>query len=221
MAPGTTGAIVPFRRYSITMLSTSMTLKEFDDGYWYAAELKSFATKLGVGNGSKLRKGELEAAIRGFLVSGELAQPRRGVRPAAPVRDVERGLTLKLPVMVYTNDAQTKEFLERESRRLAPDHKQRSGSRYRLNRWREQQSAAGVRITYGDLVREYVRLNRPDAVHERAPQVCYINFLSDFFAAEKEAVRADGLRAWAEVKKLDGPKTYRAWKQAKARRALS
>ena len=62
-------------------------------------------------------------------------------------------------------------------------------------------------------MREYVRLNRPDVAHERAPQVCYINFLSDFFAAEKNAVRTDGLRAWAEVKRLDGPKTYQAWKQ--------
>ena len=195
-----------------------MTLQEFDHGYWYAAELKAFARELGIRHGAKLRKLELEAVIRDFLVSGKVAEPRRGVKPAAQVKDVERGLSLKLPVMVYTNDAETKEFLERESRRLAPEHKQRSGSRYRLNRWREQQIAAGVKITYGDLVREYVRLNRPEVEYERAPQVCYINFLSDFFVAEKGAVRADGLRAWAEVKKLDGPKTYAAWKRAKARR---
>jgi hypothetical protein len=200
------------------MLSPSMTPTEFRHGYWYAAELKSFAAEIGVPRASKLRKDELEAAILGFLVSGKLVELRRSVRPAALVKDVERGLSLELPVLVYTNDAETKDFLERESRRLSPEHKHRSGSRYRLNRWREQQIAAGVKITYGDLVREYVRQNRPDVVHERAPQVRYINFLSDFFAAEKDAVRADGLRAWAEVKKLDGPKTYRAWKQAKARR---
>jgi SAP domain-containing new25 len=199
------------------MLSRSMTVTEFANGYWYAAELRSFAVEIGVPCASKLRKEELEAAILGFLVSGKLVQPPRSVSPAAAVRDVERGLRLKLPVVVYTNDAETKEFLERESRRLSPGHKQRSGSRYRLNRWRERQIAAGAKITYGDLVREYVRLNRPDAAHERAPQVCYVNFLSDYFAAEKDAVRADGLRAWAEVKQLDGPKTYRAWKQAKGR----
>ena len=200
------------------MLSASMTPTEFRDGYWYAAELKSFAAKIGVPHASKLRKQELETAILGFLVTGKLVRSRRAVRPAAPVRDVERGLHWKLPVMVYTNDAETKEFLERESRRLWPEHRQRSGSRYRLNRWREQQIAAGVALTYGDLVREYVRLNRPDVSHERAPQVCYINFLSDFFAAEKNAARADGLRFWAEMKQLEGPKTYQAWKQAKARR---
>jgi hypothetical protein len=34
-------------------------------------------------------------------------------------------------------------------------------------------------------VREYVRLNRPDVARERVPQVCYINFLSDFFTQRK------------------------------------
>ena len=77
-------------RYVTTMLSPSMTLNEFDQGYWYAAELKSFATALGVRHGSKLRKDELEASIRGFLVSGKVLQPRRRVRPAASVKDVER-----------------------------------------------------------------------------------------------------------------------------------
>jgi hypothetical protein len=76
---------------------------------------------------------------------------------------------------------------------------------------------AGQQITYGDLVREYVRLNRPEVVHEKAPRGFYVVFLSDFFASEKDAVRADGLRAWAEVKKLDGPNTYTVWKKAKDR----
>jgi hypothetical protein len=194
-----------------------MTLEEFDHGYWYATHLRSFAAELGIRHRSKLRKDELEASVRGFLRSGKVVPPKRHLGRAAAVKDVERGLSLTLPVLVYTNDVETKEFLERESRRLAPGHKQRSGSRYRLNRWREQQIAVGLKITYGDLVREYVRLNRPDAVHERAPQVCYVNFLSDFFAAQKDAVRADGLRAWAEVKKLDGPNTYQTWKKARAR----
>ena len=207
----------PGKRFIRAMLSPAMTLEQFDHGYWYALELKSFAQEIGITHASKRRKDELEAAIRAFLVSRKLVQPRRNVLPVAPVKDVDRGLSLKLPVMVYTNDAGTKGFLERESRRLSPEHKQRSGSRYRLNRWREQQIAAGLKITYGDLVREYVRLNRPDVRHQRAPLACYIYFLSDFFAAEEGATRSDGLRAWAELKRLDGPKTYQAWKQAAER----
>lgn len=192
-----------------------MTVTEFDHGYWYASELKSFACEIGIPRASELRKEELEGAIRGFLSSGKPVRPRGSVKPAEQVKDVDRGLRLKLPVMVYTNDSETKEFLERESLKLSSKHKQRSGSRYRLNRWREQQVASGVKITYGDLVREYVRLNRPDVAHERAPLVCYINFLSDFFAAEENVVRADGLRAWAEVKQLNGPNTYQSWKRSR------
>ena len=76
------------------------------------------------------------------------------------VRDVERGLSLDLRVVVYTNDKKTKEFLEREALRLAPGLKRKSGARYRLNRWREDRVANGVKITYRDLVREYVRLSQ-------------------------------------------------------------
>ena len=199
-------------------LSPGMTLKEFDHGYWYALELKAFAAGIGVRQAAKLRKDELEAAIRSFLQTGSVAGGGRELKPAAPVKDVEQGLRLARRVAVYTNDAETKEFLEREALRVELGHKRRSGSRYRLNRWREEQIALGVKITYGDLVREYVRLNLPGTAYERTPQVRYVNFLSDFFAAESAAVRADGLQAWRDVKKLDGPKTYRAWKRAQTAR---
>ena len=48
-----------------------------------------------------------------------------------------------------------------------------------------------------------------------------MNDLIDIAVIEDNRMFIDGLRAWAEVKKLDGPKTYRAWKQAKARQVLS
>jgi hypothetical protein len=60
--------------------------------------------------------------------------------------------------------------------------------------------------------------------HEPAAQSCIENhhpsvlFGADTNDGGVDAVRADGLRAWAEVKKLDGPKTYQAWKQTKAPR---
>lgn len=59
-----------------------MTLTEFEHGYWYASELKSFASKIGIPRASQLRKEELEASIRGFLSSGEVVPPRRSVKPA-------------------------------------------------------------------------------------------------------------------------------------------
>ena len=86
------------------------------------------------------------------------------------VRDVERGLSLDLRVVVYTNDKMTKDFLEREALRLSPGLKRKSGARYRLNRWREDRIANGVTITYRDLVEEYVRLSQTDPDFPKTPR---------------------------------------------------
>ena len=43
-----------------------------------------------------------------ILVSGKLVQPQRSVRPAAMVKDVERGLRLKLPVMATSTTPRPK-----------------------------------------------------------------------------------------------------------------
>ena len=52
-------------------LSTPMTETEFDNGYWYADDLKKFAEKIGVPSARRLRKDELEQAVRHFLRTGE------------------------------------------------------------------------------------------------------------------------------------------------------
>jgi hypothetical protein len=192
-------------------LSKSMSLTEFDNGYWYATELKRFGVELGIPSASKLRKDELEEAIKLFLKTGKRKQPPQRKLSPEGVRDVERGLKLDLPVIVYTNDKETKTFLEREAKRMSPAHKRKSGSRYRINRWREDQLARGVKITYGDLIAEYVRLNQTDGPFEKIPQVRYINFMSEFLSNEKSATREDAIKAWKKVKQLDAPKTYQSW----------
>ena len=58
-------------------LSKKMTLRQFDHGYWYATELKRFAQSLGLPSAHKLRKDELEKAIRRFLAHGELTSPTK------------------------------------------------------------------------------------------------------------------------------------------------
>ena len=192
-------------------LSTSMTLTEFDTGYWYATELKEFAEAIGIPSAAKLRKDELEKAIKLFLATGKNENPTKRNLSASGTKDVERGLRLDLPVVVYTNDKETKAFLEREGQKLAPGMKRKSGVRYRLNRWREEQLTRGVQLTYGDLVREYVRLNETKEPFARIPHGRYINFVSDFMAAEKGATRDQATRAWKELKALDLPKNYRSW----------
>ena len=99
---------------------------------------------------------------------------------------------------------------------MAPDVRQKSGVWYRLNRWREDRVARGARPTDGDLVRQYVALNRMERF-ERIPYRCYINFVAEFLAAEKGATRAQAITAWKELKRVDIPKSYACWAEVRAR----
>ena len=194
-------------------LSTSMTLTQFDNGYWYATELKDFAKTIGIPFANRLRKDELEDCIKLFLKTGKIDFPNKRSFATRSTKDVDLGLSLDLPVAVYTNDKTTKDFLEKEAQKIAWGLKRKSGVRYRLNRWREEQLGKGVRITYGDLVREYVRLNQTDGAFAQIPFDCYVNFLSNFLKAEKGANREQAIKAWEELKTLDAPKNYRSWKK--------
>jgi hypothetical protein len=201
-------------------LAKSMTIEQFDNGYWYALEIKAFANDIGIPASSKLRKDELEKLIKHFLRTGQVKSPTRKTLDRSGVRDVEKGLNLRLPVVTYTNDKETKGFIETEALKIAPKLKRKSGVRYRLNRWREQQIDSGIKITYRDLVREYVRLNQVQGSFPqvKTPSGRYINFLSDFLAQEKNATRAHALKAWQQLKKADIPKNYRAWKKKHGRK---
>jgi hypothetical protein len=196
-----------------TKLSRSMTSTQFDNGYWYATELKDFAKTIGIPSASTLRKDELESAIKLFLQTGRIESPAKRSLLTPRVRDVERGLRLDLRVVVYTNDKTTKDFLEREARRIAPNVKRKSGARYRLNRWRDARIANGVKLTYRDVVREYVRLCQTAGPFAQIPHGRYINFMRDFMAAEPNATREQAISAWTALKALDVPKDYRSWKK--------
>jgi hypothetical protein len=188
-----------------------MTVKQFDNGYWYAIELKEFAERIGIPFANKLRKDELERAIKLFLETGKVKTPTKRSLSNSGSKDVELGLRLDLRVVVYTNDKETKNFLERESQKIAPGLKRKSGARYRLNRWREDQLVKGIKLTYKDLVEEYVRLNQTSKPFAHIPHGRYINFVADFLAREKGATREQAIRAWKKLKKLDVPKDYRSW----------
>jgi hypothetical protein len=192
-------------------LSAAMTVKQFDNGYWYATELKEFAERIGIPSANKLRKDELERAIKLFLETGKVKTPTKRNLSNSGRKDVELGLRLDLRVVVYTNDKETKDFLERESQKLAPGLKRKSGARYRLNRWREDQLVKGVKLTYGALVEEYVRLNQTTKPFVHIPSGRYINFVADFLAVEKGATREQAIREWKKLKTLDVPKDYRSW----------
>ena len=194
-------------------LSKSMSVTDFDNGYWYATEIKSFAKELKIVGVSKFRKDELEELIKHCLRTGNVKRSTRKRPGGSGLKDSDRGLKLSLPVGVYTNNKETKSFIVREARKIAPNFKEKSGSRYRLNRWREEQIERGVKITYGDLVTQFVELSETAGRFPQAPSGRYINFLSDYFLGEKGADRDEAIKAWNTLKNLDIPKTYSAWRK--------
>jgi hypothetical protein len=212
---GATKLIGPARKRK---LSAAMTLRAFDNGYWYAAELRSFAVKMRIPSASKLRKDQLEAAIKNLLFDEGAKFAAIAVTPKQGPRDIDRGLRLDLTVVHYTSNKETKLFIEREASKIQPGFKRASGTRYLLNRWREEQIAAGHGITYRDLVLQAIALNESKRGPLRLEHGRYVNFISDYMAENEGASHGDAVRAWHEVKAMDAPKTYAAWARGRARR---
>ena len=198
-----------------TKLSKFITEEQFDNGYWYAVEIKAFANEIGVPAASRLRKDELEELIKHFLRTGDVKGATRKPRSTSGVRDIEKGLHPKLPVVMYTSNKETKDFIVKEALKLVPNLSRKSGARYRLNRWREAQIDKGIEITYEDLARQYVKLNQLEGSFPQAPSGRYINFVSDFLVGEKNSTREQAMNAWGRLKELDIPKNYRAWKKSR------
>jgi hypothetical protein len=196
-------------------LSSYMTETQFNNGYWYAVELKDFAIELGIPLASKLRKDEIEKSIKHFLRTGNILKPTKRNLTKTGVKDVKIGLSVKLPIINYTCNKETIQFIVSEANKIEPDLKEKSGVRYRLNRWREEQLTNGNKITYGDLVIKYIELNQKDGSFARIPSGRYINFLSDFLTNETNATRPEAVKAWKQLKKIDIPKTYKAWRKHK------
>ena len=190
-----------------------MTEMEFDHGYWYSEELKAFAKTIGIPSTSVLRKDELEKAIKHFFRTGKKSALVKRKLTKGSAKDVHLGLRPDLPVGNYTNDPTTKEFIIREAKKRDPDFRERSGSRYRLNRWREEQLSKGRRIVYGDLVDQFESLNKKGKKYERISSGRYINFLSDYMKEVSGATLPAAISAWNSLKSKNVPKTFSGWKQ--------
>jgi SAP domain-containing new25 len=198
------------------VLSPTMTVRDFENGYWYLDQLKKFAKRISIPAAKKLRKDELEKAIVAFLRTGNAALPTKRSLRKTGVKDIARGLKLKLRIENYTSNRETKDFIVAQARMTAPDVREKSEVWYRLNRWREEQITSGKHPTYDDLVRQYIDLNKMDRF-KRVPHGRYINFVADFLEADKSATRAEAIAAWAKLKELDVPKDYVSWLKARAK----
>jgi hypothetical protein len=196
-------------------LTKHITRAQFDNGYWYADEIKAFAKELGIANSSKLRKDELEKMVGEFIRTGKVSSSIRSNISRSGVKDYELGLKPGLRIVNYTSNKQTKQFLEKEALKIRPGLKKKSGARYRLNRWREEQLSQGKKITYADLIDEYIRLNESKAPFEKIPHGRYINFITEYLKKEPGATREKAIKAWKKLKTLDVSKEYKSWKKGR------
>jgi len=193
-----------------------MTVREFENGYWYVYELRDLGGRIGIPETARLRKDELERAILAFLQTGAIKLATKRALRKTGMKDLERGLSLNLRIEHYTSNRETKDFIVQQARKVSPEVREKPGVWYRLNRWREEQVTKGNHPTYGDLVRQYIALNKMERF-EKIPHGRYINFVAEFLAAEK-GPRADAIAAWTELKSMDVPKTYASWVKARNRR---
>ena len=187
-----------------------LTIEEFKKNYYYATELRALAKELGIQGVSQLRKDKLESKIEQLLQNGRADSNSPRTKPRGPA-DSASPLTLNRQVQNYKNDSITKDFIEAEAKRKDPHFKRKSGSRYWLNRWRENAMESGKKITYGDLVSEYVRLNKPDHKNPQIPSTKFNNFISDYLKAYPGSSKKTAVEEWEKLKHLPIEKDLKAY----------
>lgn len=183
-------------------------MAEFESGYWYALELKQFAQEIGVPNRSRLRKDELESIIKEYIETGEFSPEAK--RSSAKKGNPDR-LDLNANIRHYVSNKKTKSFIMAEALKLCPELPKKSGVWYWTNRWREEQLERKRNITYRDLIHHFVELSTKSDRLPQIPSARFNNFVTDFLAA-REGSKDEAKIAWEELKSLNIPKTYAAWK---------
>ncbi|EPF46939.1 hypothetical protein HMPREF1222_01520 [Treponema vincentii F0403] len=188
-----------------------MTIKEFENKYWHMSELKALAKSLEIPFDLKIRKDQLEKMIIHFLETGTVNK-KNNYWSKSRNRDILNGHTY---VENFTNKKATWEFIHSEMDKRIPGLKPKSGAKYWLNRWIEDKLSHGEKITYNDVICEYIRLNKTEEKLPQIPSCKFNNFISDYLANEKNATREEALDAWSKLKAMKAKKDYITWKKDK------
>ena len=194
-------------------LNKNITIEEFENGYWYASELKEFIKEIGIKNYNKLRKDEIEKIIVEYIIKYRKI-PIIENNPKNRIIAIDV-LELNSFVVNYKNNKETKNFLLNESLKQNPNFKIKSGSSYWLNRWRENEIKNGIKIKYKDLIKEFIRLNSSEDKLPQIPSTKMNNFIMDYLQYEKDKKRKDAMDEWEKLKTLNIPKDYKSWKNWK------
>jgi hypothetical protein len=189
-------------------LHKNITTEEFLNGYWYSVELKVFGKEIGIKNCSKLRKDELEKIIIHFIRTGKIIK-KETKKVNGKILDKLSPDTI---IENYKNNKQTKGFILKEVSKKEPGLKIKSGSIYWLNRWREDKIKDDIKITYEDLINEFIKINSSEGNLSQIPSTKMNNFISDYLKNEINSKRKDAMDEWIKLKELNIPKDYKSWK---------
>ncbi|MDR1179727.1 MAG: SAP domain-containing protein [Spirochaetales bacterium] len=185
----------------------NITREEFTNGYWYSNELKEFGKEIGIKNYSKLRKDELEGIVIHFIKTGIIEKETKRI-----TGKTQDKLSLDTIIENYKNDRRTKEFILQAAFKKNPELKLKSGSIYWLNRWREDKIKSGIKITYEQLINEFIKLNFNKGKLPQIPSAKMNNFITDYLKNETDSKRKDAVNEWIKLKELNIPKDYKSWK---------
>lgn len=158
-----------------------MTIKEFENKYRYMSERKVLAKSLEIPFDSRTRKDQLEELIIQFLQTGTVNQ-KKHFRSKNRNTDI---LNNSSYVENFSNKKKTGEFIHGEMDKRVRGLKPKSGAKYWLNRWIEDKLSHDEKITYNDVVCEYIRLNKTEGKLPQIPSCKFNNFISDYLANEK------------------------------------
>jgi len=186
-----------------------MTIKEFENKYRYMSELNALAKSLEIPFDSRTRKDLLEELIIQFLQTGTVNQ-KKHFRSKNRNTDI---LNNSSYVENFSNKKETWEFIHGEMDKRVRGLKPKSGAKYWLNRWIEDKLSHDEKITYNDVVCEYIRLNKTEGKLPQIPSCKFNNFISDYLANEKDATREDALGDWDRLKDMKVKKDYVTWKK--------
>lgn len=190
-------------------LYKGITEEEFVNQYWINDELKKFSKSIGVNNCSKLRKDELEKIIIHYIRTGKITY--RGIKKI----NIKGSDKLELDTIIenYRNNRETKEFILKEVFKKKPGLIIKSGVKYWINRWREDKIYNGIRITYEDLINEFIKLNLVNGRLPQIPSTKMNNFIMDYLRNEINSKRKDAMAEWIKLKGLNILKDYKSWKE--------
>lgn len=194
-------------------LRKNMTVEQFENGYFYASELRDFAKRLGIKAGS-LRKNELEEHIKAFLSGSRVAADLPKIVPNRKNSGMRDRLDAEEYIVNYVSDKKTKEFLLKEIAKIDNKLINKSGQWYWLNDWRKDQIARNRKIRYKDLIKRLYQLMTTPGRLPRIPSTRFNNFITDFLEdpANKGKTRKQAMDAWEKLKLMRVPKTYQAYK---------